>query len=252
MASVASSFSFQHNNTSENKTGVPGLSGALSTEISQNTATTTAGSESGFSSLSSQPTSATTAVSLSPTLKPQMTGFSGLKPFKPTSSFGASLLESLPPIPGSNPNLTSTTIGNPPAGTSTPSSAPGGLPSFGAESGFSPQSGSMNSQPIGAPFGGFGARSSLGVGLRPQMTGGAANPFRASMLAGPSSSSINGNLGAFPSSTSSPSGFSGRSFSAGLPPWNGGPFGGGALGSGLSANVTNQDPSTQQSKQNGS
>ena len=126
MASVASSFSYQNGNTSEHKTGAPGLPGFPGSF--QNTGTTaseTARSDSVFSSLSSQPTSATTASgtpSLSPPLKPQMTGFSGLKPFKPTSSFGASLLESLPPLAGSNTNTTT-----PGGSTSTPSSAPGGL-----------------------------------------------------------------------------------------------------------------------------
>lgn len=259
MASVASSFSFKP----ENKTGISsGLPGTLPSVNFQNTAaTTTSGSvvsDSLFSSsLSSQPTGATSTPSVSsPTLKPQMTGFSGLKPFKPTSSFGASLLESLPPIPGSNSNLASTANENIPAGMlSTPSSAPGGLPSFGAGSGFNSPSPGLGSQPTSAPFGAFGAGSSLGVGLRPQMTGaGTANPFRVSMLAGPSSGPMNGSLGAFPGSTSSPSGFGGRSFSSGpSSPWSGGPFGafgGGALGSGPT--TTSQDSTTQQSKQNGS
>jgi len=39
---------------------------------------------------------------LSPTLKPQTTGFAGLKTFQPTSSFGTMLLESLPPVSGSS------------------------------------------------------------------------------------------------------------------------------------------------------
>ena len=68
-----------------------------------------------FSSVSSQPTGATT--STVPSMSAQPTGltshttglgaFTGLKTFKPSSSFGASLLESLPPIPGSGPTTPS-------------------------------------------------------------------------------------------------------------------------------------------------
>ena len=50
----------------------------------------------GSTSLSSQPTGAP--------LRPQATGYNaGVKAFKPTTSFGASLLEALPPIPQSEP-----------------------------------------------------------------------------------------------------------------------------------------------------
>ena len=74
-----------------------------------------------FSSISSQPTGATT--STIPSISVQPTGgltshtaglgtFTGLKTFKPSSSFGASLLESLPPIPGSGPATPSATSEN--------------------------------------------------------------------------------------------------------------------------------------------
>ncbi|KIY68903.1 ANTH-domain-containing protein [Cylindrobasidium torrendii FP15055 ss-10] len=191
IAGVASSFVFD-------KTGPSGLS-------SQNTSTssaTTAGSDSiwGSSSLSSQVTGASTALSSQMTggsalsglggagqapLKPQTTGgLAGLKAFKPTSSFGASLLESLPPIPEPGANGSGSQPGTP----GTPGT--NGTPSF------------LASQPTGlrAPFmgGGIGAGGAVngattGVGLRPQMTGGnpLANPFRASMMDG----NGNGNAG---------------------------------------------------------
>lgn len=259
MASVASSFAFA-SKANENKTGTSGLpspSGAFPFLNSQNTSTTVSGSgfsDSIFSSLSSQPTGATTlsngttpSISLSPTLKPQMTGFSGLKPFKPSSSFGASLLESLPPIPGSNPN----TPGNE-SGTSSPS-APGGMPSLSATSSFGAQLnglGVLKSQPTGATsLGGFGGGSNLGSGLRPQMTGGAANPFRATTF---TNAGNGGATGAFSSSASSPSGFN-ASGNFGVPSSNGTPFGafgGAAFGAGFNPNGGTQEPS-KQTQQNG-
>nr|GAT53584.1 predicted protein [Mycena chlorophos] len=150
--------------------------------------------------------SSTTAPSA---LSAQPTGLSG--GFKPSSSFGASLLSTLPTIPGSP--------ASPPAGvtaqstglfgsatTTTPSntSALGSNPSLGL--GGSGLTGGLGTNPTGFGAGtglsstmtGFGAgnafgaqppatttapTSSLGVGLRPQMTGG-PNPFRASMAFG--------------------------------------------------------------------
>jgi len=157
MASVASSF-----NKPAEKQNDFSSSSFLS---SQNTSTTTTSSNMSDSLFSQQ-----TGISSQPTgisqqqtgtqfqsLKPQMTGFSGLKAFKPSSSFGASLMESLPPIPGSAP--------------ATPAGA-------GSE---------LGSQPSG----GFGGGSALGQGLRPQMTGG-PNPFRASMMPNFGSSPMNG------------------------------------------------------------
>ena len=122
MASVASSFSFKNATIDETTSGlpaVPNASGALLN--THNTATTGSGfSDSMFSTLNSQPTGATSpsspsSTSISPGLKPQTTGFSGLKAFKPSSSFGASLLESLPPITMPNSNSTGTAGGASPA-----------------------------------------------------------------------------------------------------------------------------------------
>ncbi|KZP21067.1 ANTH-domain-containing protein, partial [Athelia psychrophila] len=214
MASVASSFS--QNKAGESKAS----SGTFPFLNAQNTATTSSGfSDSIFSSLSTQPTGATTtsgsaAPSMSPTLKPQMTGFSGLKAFKPSSSFGASLLESLPPIPGSSPG---TPGANPPTGTSSPPSAFGNG-SFMGNTAFSSQPTGVNAQPTGAFV------SSLGSGLRPQMTGGAANPFRAqSMYSNNATGVPNGSAatGAFANSNSTPS-FTGALGPNGAP--NGAPF----------------------------
>jgi hypothetical protein len=260
MASVASSFSFKNDKVDNNISGLPNSSGTFPFLNSQNTATTGSGfSDSVYSSLNSQPTAATTtsnppSVSLSPTLKPQTTGFSGLKPFKPSSSFGTSLLESLPPIPSSSPNYPSTgNAESPAAATSTPTSAPGGMHSFGtAASAFTSQPMGMNSQGTTPSFGGFGGGSSLGTNLQPQITA-AANPFRASAfnaLGGP----MNGSAGPFPSSTSSPSAFggSGGNFSPGLSSSNGisvGTFGGGSFGSAFNTSGGPQDPSKQQQPQ---
>ncbi|KAI0282423.1 ANTH domain-containing protein [Russula brevipes] len=150
-----------------------GLPSMITSTPTSFTATTTTGSTSSdplFSSFGGQPTGST-ALSSQPTgapLRPQATGFNaGMKTFKPTSSFGASLLEALPPIPQSAPT--------------TP--ALGGGPGFGSSLG-------LGAQPTGFPTSGglsaFGG-SSVGVGLRPQATGlgvgaGVANPFRASIF----------------------------------------------------------------------
>jgi len=257
MASVASSFSFKPNKADDNKAGIPSLPNSFRTFPflnAQNTVTT----GSGFSDsiLNSQPTGATATsnpppLSLSPALRPQTTGFSGLKAFKPSSSFGTSLLESLPPIP----SLNSPSGDSPVASASTPTSAPGGMSSFGiTASTFTSQPAGTNSQPTGAlSFGGLGARSNLGTGLRPQMTGGAANPFRASTFS-PSGGLMNGSTGSFTSSTSSPSAFgaSAGSFSTSEPSSNGAPFGAfgtGAWGSGFNPSGVTQDPSKQQQPQ---
>ncbi len=184
------------------------------------TATTTTGStfsDSLFGSAGGQPTGRT-VLSSQPTgipLRPQTTGFTaGLKAFKPTSSFGASLLEALPPIPQSAPTTPAFDAASAtalyPAGTTGLSGvgAPVGVglgaslssvssPTIGAGTGTSGGPGlggsfGLATQPTGlihtgAGMGGptaFGGGSSVGVGLRPQATGvgiGAVNPFRASV-----------------------------------------------------------------------
>jgi hypothetical protein len=256
MASVASSFSFNKTKTDESKTGGPSLSNSSGTFPflnAQNTATTGSGfSDSMFSSLNSQPTGATTtttssapSTSMSPALKPQATGFSGLKAFKPSSSFGTSLLESLPPVSMPSSSTPGSASSNSPVAATPTTSASGGLQSFGAvTSGLISQPTGMN-----APFGGFGGGSSLGTGLRPQMTGG-VNPFRASMFTSATGNPMNGSTGGFPSSTSSPSAFGAGNFSAGLPS-NGTPFGTGTFGSGFNPNGV-QDLSKQQQPQQAS
>lgn len=233
ISSIASSFTktgqTPSNNTATSPTSAPSTSSPFS-------------SNPPFSStLTSQPTGATPLTS-------QATGFAGLKPFKPSSSFGASLLESLPNVNGQPTGASSTqNTGNPsslapnPTGvpsfnitssqstpfgnTSTPTSnpqpqstpsfstsSPQSTPSFGTNSQqpspfnsgtqpstSTPNFGALNSQPTGLsggfkPTSAFGASlmqntgntsSSLGVGLRPQITGGgSSNPFRASMATG--------------------------------------------------------------------
>jgi len=213
-----------------------------------------------FSSVSSQPTGTTTStmpsISVQPTggLTSNPTGlgtFTGLKTFKPSSSFGASLLESLPPIPGSGPATPSVTsenqgqLGSPPnstfsspglATTSTTLGGPGGSGTVGLNPGPGNQSqpnglssttqfGTLN-QPLMAGLGG-----GMGTGLGPQMTGaqGLANPFR---------------MGAFPSSVSMPGqGGGGGGFGANPNPGLGGGFTGG-LG-GFGGTPFGQNPATQ-------
>jgi len=239
-----------------------------------------------FSSVSSQPTGATTStipsISFQPTggLTSNTTGlgtFTGLKTFKPSSSFGASLLESLPPIPGSGPTTPSVTsenqgqlgqgqpgqgqIGSLPnstvssPGLTTTSTTFGGLGGLGT-SGLNSGPGNQN-QPNGlnSNLGGSGLNTQLGVlntqqplmtgmgtGLGPQMTGaqGLANPFR---------------MTAFSSSTPTPGPGVGGGFGAGLgtnpnPGLSGGFTGGlgGFGGTPFGQNPTSQ-PQPQQQRQ---
>ena len=183
ISSVASSFTFNPSTagstisekSSSNNSGFMG---------SQQTGTTATGSAFSDSRLSQTNTSPTTP-GPSPVTS-HVTGFGGLKPFIPSSSFGASLMESLP-FPGSSPTnpTTSTNAVNGPV------TSPGGAnPLSSSSNGTTGNYSFLNSQPTGAT-GGFGGasntyKSSLGVGLRPQMTGGgSANPFRASSVGGP-------------------------------------------------------------------
>ncbi|CCM00755.1 uncharacterized protein FIBRA_02795 [Fibroporia radiculosa] len=250
MSSVASAFTFQK----------PGESNPAGS-----TATGSTFSDTLFSSLSSQPTGTTStsfgspSASLPPAnpLQPQKTGFSsGLKAFKPSSSFGAALLESLPPIPQSAPTTPSEGA-QPPAQNGTSASGGGqnglgpqrtGFPgltaqptgAFGSAAGapgnvgaFGTQAtGALGSQPTGA--GGFGGQpgdalgssgnSTVGVGLRPQMTGaaGGANPFRATMFSMSPTATGGGGFGAGGGAGAVPS-FLSSSVSAGA---GGSPFGG--------------------------
>ncbi|KAF7310065.1 ENTH domain-containing protein [Mycena indigotica] len=178
------------------------------------------------------------SISSSSTLSAQTTGLQG---FKPSSSFGASLLSSLPTIPGSpaSPSVSTTGVTAQPTGffssgagtTPTTSSAfgafgtnPTGIPQVNPTT-FSPAAGNFGQASTG-PGG-----STLGVGLRPQMTGGAANPFRASMAMG-------GPMPPMPTGAGA--------FGPGQPSFTGGAFGGGAFGGAFG----NQQQPTQQ--QNGS
>ena len=114
MSNVASDFAVL--NFGNNKPAMNTLSPQMTSTTNSSFTTDTF-----FSSVSSQPTGATTStipsISAQPTsgLTPSTTGlgtFTGLKTFKPSSSFGASLLESLPPIPGSGPTTPSVTSEN--------------------------------------------------------------------------------------------------------------------------------------------
>ncbi|EAU90322.2 ENTH domain-containing protein [Coprinopsis cinerea okayama7 len=211
ISSIASSFT---------KVGQNNASPSADFSGQKNTSPTTSAFSAGpglTGSLTAQPTGAPSSPS---PLTSQVTGFAGLKPFKPSSSFGAALMESLPPV--SNPTGVSSqmtgatnvsSVSGSSATTATTSTSGFTASSFTSmssnPSAFSPSSttpqpsstpsfGALNSQPTGGlnafkPTSAFGASlmsgntggSTLGVGLRPQMTGGgSANPFRASMAAG--------------------------------------------------------------------
>ncbi|KZV66314.1 ANTH-domain-containing protein [Peniophora sp. CONT] len=162
--------------------------------------------------------------SSSPPLQPQSTGFTGLKAFKPSSSFGASLLESLPSIPQSQPSTPAAQSPPPGNGTTSP---------FGLGAGLNGGAG-LNSSASSPALG-----NTTGVGLRPQATGlgaglgagGVANPFRASMFPATGGPGAPGGAGA--SLFSQPTGLpNGSAFGAGA---GAGGFGAGAGGFGAGA-----------------
>ena len=176
--------------------------------------TSSSASDSLFSSLSQTTNSTgpshTPSIPAAGPIKTHSTGFGGVKPFKPTSSFGASLLETLPPIPQSG-----TTTPDPSAHTTTSLSTPS-FPMNTILNGTVYAStvgkdnsifGTINPQPTGAPLPSqrVNGSSTPGVGLRPQATGtlGAANPFRATMFATTSAPPPNVSS-ALTSSTSTP------------------------------------------------
>ncbi|WVR09685.1 hypothetical protein IAU60_006760 [Kwoniella sp. DSM 27419] len=183
MSDIASAFSFGNDKPSSSNTDFLSQfgSGAFSSGGTDNKATSTSASSSSnatsmshFGSLSSNPTGATSpSISSQSTgfLQPQPTGYGGsnIKPFKPTSSFGSQLLESLPPI-----------------------SEPGSTPTKSPSAGVQPQSTGFPGMNLNG--GGAGQQS-----LSPQMTG--ANPFRQSTFGnlgggGGSTSPFPGQMGA--------------------------------------------------------
>lgn len=199
MSNVASDFSFL-------KSGENVPSSSFTKLAPQSTSgTNTSYSSTLFSSLSSQPTGATTNTTMSSAFAPSNTAtspppvvshvtgvFTGLKAFKPSSSFGAQLLDSLPPIPQSapgtpaeqpSPGSTGFNVGQSNGAGSQPNgfSAPNGQQTGGFGANSFGNNNTFGGGGGGSPFGTNGA-SSVGAGLRPQITGGAggANPFRAS------------------------------------------------------------------------
>ena len=180
MSSVASDFASL--NFGNSKPATSSLSPQMTSTTNSSFSTDTL-----FSSVSTQQTGATAStipsISAQPTsgLTSHTTGlgtFTGLKTFKPSSSFGASLLESLPPIPGSGPATPSVTtenqgqLGSPPnsavssPGPTTTRSATLGGPGLNTQ----PNAlGALNSQqPLTTGLGGglgTGLNSGLGSGL---------------------------------------------------------------------------------------
>ncbi|QRW03111.1 epsin amino-terminal-like (ENTH) domain-containing protein C19F8,03c [Ceratobasidium sp. AG-Ba] len=204
MSSIASSFS----TINQPKDVSTPLANPLNPQA---TATSAFSSSSDASSMfSSQPTGS--SFSSAPSLVSQPTGFGGsaIKPFKPTSSFGADLLNNLPSSPtGQSGSGSASPFGAPKTENTTGASS---LPSFSFDStklgtqptGASSAFGGLNSQPtgfnsafgsatgtgafgLGTGAGGNAFGSGFSTGLQPQATGlganaGAANPFRASMF----------------------------------------------------------------------
>lgn len=174
-----------------------------------------------------------TVPSITP-LQSQPTGFAGssVRPFKPSSSFGASLVHKLPTIqsepttPALTGAATAALLGSDGGSVAPASSSVPGLPSLAGLSlspspggagalNASPNQNQISNQASSQPFL-FGPSSTLGSnissspgtggsalsghGLRPQPTGGAANPFRASMMFGGSGvpgGGTNASTGAF-------------------------------------------------------
>lgn len=208
MSSIASSFAF--GDSSKDTNGQQ----QMKPLDPQATATSSAFSSDMSSMFSSQPTGSSFSTT-APSLVAQPTGFGGslVKPFKPTSSFGANLIDNLPASPSNQSNTSASPFGAKPGDSTIPSL------SFESKLGTQPTGnafGGLSSQPTGfsSAFGGgasgagaaggafgnnaFGSSlgGGLGVGLRPQATGlganaGAANPFRASMF-----NSLGGGAGA--------------------------------------------------------
>jgi len=208
MGSVASSFVFatsKHNSTlplsanpvagstfSDPATGGTSFSGLVGQPA-------TVSSSSVIAATSSLPTGVGNGTSGTGTLKPQITGFAGLKPFKPSSSFGVTLLDSLPPLPnalnpppttGASTSTSGAVVNTSELGTLNKQQTGFGgtlaVLNTGANSFGSPSTASTPTNPLTSVNTTLPSRTSnLGVGLRPQITGGGvANPFRASMAAG--------------------------------------------------------------------
>ncbi|KAF5336155.1 hypothetical protein D9611_006350 [Ephemerocybe angulata] len=190
------------------------------------------------SSLSNQATSSNSSpFSASAPLKPQTTGFVGLKPFKPSSSFGAELLNSLPPVSSSanTPQPTGTPSSLQPQHTVTPGSAfspsfSSNLANAGSSTGTNPPQGALNSQssPTGGANGSsagsslFGG-SSFSSTLSSQPTG-ASGPFGTSNFSSTLNSQATGATGSFGASkfsstlSSQPTGASGSFGTSGFNP----------------------------------
>ncbi|KAG8696553.1 hypothetical protein FRC09_008395 [Ceratobasidium sp. 395] len=208
MSGIASSFS-SIGQSKDNSTPTGQPANPLNPQATATSAFS--GSSDASSMFSSQPTGS--SFSAASSLVSQPTGFGGssVKPFKPTSSFGADLMSNLPSSPTSQSGPGSTSpFGAAKTGTDS-SSTIGALPSFSFESKLGSQPtgnafGGLSSQPTGfsSAFGsgslgtgtgtgtggnafGSGLGSGLGGGLHPQATGlgtgvGGANPFRVSMF----------------------------------------------------------------------
>ena len=181
ISSVASSFTFNPNavgSTISDKSS-SNNSGFMGSQQTGTTATSSAFSDSRLPQSNTSPTMSGSP----PPVSSHTTGFGGLKPFIPSSSFGASLMESLPLIASTptNPTTNSNAVNGPATSlggaNQLPSSSSNGTSNYSF----------LNNQPTGVTGGASSTyKSSLGVGLRPQMTGGgAANPFRASSVGGP-------------------------------------------------------------------
>ncbi|CEL61744.1 ENTH domain-containing protein C19F8,03c OS=Schizosaccharomyces pombe (strain 972 / ATCC 24843) GN=SPBC19F8.03c PE=1 SV=1 [Rhizoctonia solani AG-1 IB] len=201
--SGSSMFSAQPTGSSFSSTSTSLFGSGSSTFGSNSTPFNSGGSTSPFNTGSTSPFSSGSTTT--PSLVPQVTGFGGsnVKPFKPTSSFGAELMDN---FPGAKQDAPSLSFGS--SLTSQPTGAFGG--------GLSSQPTGLGSQPTGlgsTMFGGGLSSQPTGAfngSLLPQSTGlaGGANPFRTSTFNnlgnGPTPTSTGNNP--FPSSTPTGSG----------------------------------------------
>ena len=273
MSSVASDFASLNFG---NKPATSSLSPQMTSTTNSSFSTDTL-----FSSVSTQQTGATTStvpsISVQPTGGPGSGTFTGLKTFKPSSSFGASLLESLPPIPGSGPTTPAVTsenqgqLGSPSVSTvSSPGPTTTSATTFGGIGGLGMPGSNLNlgnqNQPNGlsSTFGGSGLNTQpTGLGalnsqqpLTTGLGGGFGTGFNTTNGLGPQMTDAQGaanpfRMTVFSNNASTPA-FGGGGGGLGTNPGLG--LGGGFSGGfgGLPGTPFGQIPNTQPQQQQGS
>jgi len=230
IGSVASEFFKSSNSAAETNNAFASASQPLTPSPAPDTTSNTNDFNASFSTLSMQSSQPNTSQAAAP-LQPQATGFGGstVKPFQPTSTFGASLLS---PSPGPiSPNMTGNPFANMSNFPSTPSQQPS-APFSASTSSLANANGTngVASQPTGFGSSLFGNGTSNGVAAQP--TG-----FGSSLFA---SSTSNGG-GNTPQLTAQPTGFGGSTIKPFQPS--------SAFGSAAFANLSSPMPQQQQPQQ---